>query len=198
MQINLSYNTKSIAKAIKQIEEYRKRLKNLMPEFLTECAKKVQELANEKVKLVGLGVNVENEIISSWTINKESDKLISLTNKSEKSVYVEFGVGEVGATQPHPMSGEQGYQYNLSSPHKWSNPYSGESQWYISFHSNEDIDLPETYYEPLTEHKYINRTRKYIRTSGQPAAMFAFNAVQDFIEQKMYVSIWEKLIKGLS
>ena len=197
MKINIGYSTKSIDEALKQIEEYQKRLNNLIPSFLRNCAQKVQDIASEKLRLVGLGANIEAEILANWHIDDSDKTRVILENTSQKASYVEFGVGQVGAENPHPVSGEQAYQYNMSSPHKWNNPYSGETQWYISFHSMEDIDLAETYYEPLTEPKYVNRRHKYIRTSGQSATMFLFNAMQDFIDEEMYVDIAKQLLKGI-
>lgn len=197
MKIPIGYSVKSIDKAIKQIEEYQKKLNDIVPTFLRQCAEKVQEIASDKLQFVGLGANVETEILTSWEIDDSNKTKVILKNNSQKATYVEFGVGQVGAENPHELSGEQGYQYNMASSHKWSNPYSGETQWYISFKSTEDIDLAETYYEPLTEPKYTKRSRKYIRTSGQPATMFLFNALQDFIDEEMYIDIAKQLLKGL-
>lgn len=198
MKINIGYDTKSIDKALKKIEEYQKRLKSIIPTFFQQCADKIISIANEKLNTVGLPYGVVAEIKNGWQPIKKIDKnTYVLENTSDKSVYIEFGVGQVGAENPHKLSGEQGYQYNMPSKHKWSNPYSGETQWYISFRSKADIDLAETYYEPLTEPKYTTRSREYIRTSGQPATMYAFNAVQDFMDNAMYVDIAKQLLKGL-
>lgn len=202
MKIPVGYTEKAIDKAIKQVEEYRKRFQNLIPDFFERCAEKIISLANDRLSTVQISPTILDGIRNGWQTKKLDDKHFVLENTSDKSVYIEFGVGQVGAENPHELAGKEGYEYNVSNTKsgkntKWSNPYSGETQWYISFRSLDDIDIADTYYEPLTEPKYARRSRKYIRTSGQPATMFAFNAVQDFMDNKMYEPIWKELIKGL-
>lgn len=196
MKIKIGYDTKSIDNAIKQIEEYRKRLIESIPTFLRFCAERVAEHANEILHLVGIGANVESEIISKWEIDDSEESRVILRNDSEKATYVEFGVGEIGAREPHDLAGEQGYLYDIPSRYKWTNKY-GQTHWYISFHSLEDIDLAQPYYEELTMDKYAKRSRKYIRTQGQPATMFLFNAMMDFIDEDMHVPIAKQVFEGI-
>lgn len=196
MKINIDYDKKSIDNAIKQIEEYQKRLQNIIPSFLRLCAQRVQEIAAERLSAIGIGTNIETEILLNWHIDDSDKNRVILENTSDKATYVEFGVGEIGAGSPHDLAEEQGYKYNIPSKYKWTNS-KGQAHWYISFHSTADIDLPKQYYERLTTEEYANRSRIYIRTQGQPATMFLFNAMIDFIDKEEFVPIIGKLLKGL-
>lgn len=194
MKISIDYDIKSIDKAIKQIELYQKRLNSIIPTFFQQCADKIVSIANENLNTISLDYGIVAEIKNGWQpIRKDGDKYI-LENISDRSVYIEFGIGQVGEEDPHPVAGRAGYLYNVPSNAKRFDFGEGRTIWWFRA-TNGYIDI-------LNNDKYrldSIRTRRgiVIKTAGQPATMFAFNALQDFIDGEMYVPIAKELFKGL-
>lgn len=186
MKINIGYSTKSIDKALKKIEEYRKQIVNFIPNFFQACADKIIELANNNLDNTDYYADVKEEIKSHWQpIRKEKNSYI-LENTSEKSVYVEFGVGMVGEVSPHKNAEEAGYEYDVNAH--------GNKGWSFIVWYDDMIDLPKGSY------KFgYNKKNDYfiVRTKGAPSTMFVYQALQDFIDGEMYVDIAKQLLKGL-
>jgi hypothetical protein len=181
MKIQVGYTKKSIDKAIKQIDEYQKRLKNIIPTFIQQCADKIVAMANERLNYVGLDYGVVAEIKNGWQpLQKVDDNNYVLLNTADESVYIEFGVGQVGAGNPHDLAGADNYQYDVN--------HHGAMGWEFK-KTNGNVDILEKY--RLYDDGLI------IRTVGQPATMFVFNAVQDFKDKNLGEPIWQALIKGL-
>lgn len=191
MKIHVGYTEKAIDKAIKQVEEYRKRFQELIPNFLHKCGEKIIELANEKIAAYDFDGEIINEIQSGWYIqpvsNTKKGASVTIRNRSEKATYIEFGVGQVGATQSHEIADKVHYGYDIQEH--------GNNGWYFYVNPNEGIDILNGLYQ--AEDLGGKRDRLRVHTKGSPATMFAFNAVQDFMDNKMYEPIWKELIKGL-
>lgn len=196
MKIKVGLTEKSIDAAIKKVEEYQKKFQNFIPMVLRKSAEKVQEMASERLSAVGIGSLIEAQILANWEIDDKEKNRVILKNNSQKATYVEFGVGEVGAGAQHEKASELGYQYDMPSKYKWTNK-NGQTHWYISFHSADEIDLPPEYYEQLTMDKYARRSRMYIRTQGQPSTMFLFQAAMDFCDMRLIEPIAKKVIEEL-
>lgn len=194
-QIKVGYSEKSIDEAIKQLREYQKRLQSIIPTFFQQCADKIIQLANEKLNGIGLDYGIVAEIKKGWQpIKKKDDNTYVLENTSDRSVYIEFGVGQIGEEEPHPEAGKTGYQYNKPSKYKKFDIGEGKTVWWFNA-SNSDIDI-------INDDRYrLDSMRSsrgiIIKTAGQPATMFAFNAIQDFMDGAMYVDIAKQLLKGL-
>lgn len=194
MKINVGYSVKSIDKALKQIEEYCKGLKTITKTFFQRCADKIVQLANERLNTIGLDYGIVAEIKNGWQpIRKEGESYI-LENTADRSVYIEFGVGQVAESDPHPEAGKDGYLYNKPSKYKKFDFGEGKTVWWFK--------APKSGIDIVDDDRYrldSMRTSKgiIIKTAGQPAYMYAFNAVQDFIDQELYVDIAKQLLKGL-
>lgn len=182
--MRLSIDRSSIKKILDRIKKLKEKIqKEMINELLTECCNAIIRRSNEKLQVMDLGENVKAEIATSWYQTKISPTMVSLMNSSDKSVYVEFGVGIKGQQNPHERAGIEGYEYNVPSEYKI-----GDS-WAFKVDGMEDIDLPSKDY--TTQLGLMGKT--VVVTEGTPATMFVFNSIQDFIMDKEAVSIWERV-----
>lgn len=188
MKITVGLSTKSIDKAIKQVEWYRKHFVRLIPKMMSRFADRVAELANEKIGIYD--DQYDSEIIEGikggW-VKEESEGglLVTLSNTYNKAVYIEFGVGQVGAEQSHENAGKAGYQYDKNSH--------GDKGWgfYIG---DEPLDLQRGYYYDF--YKY-NQNKFWIWTKGSPSTMFLYHAAMDFVDKEEFVPIIEEFLSGV-
>lgn len=195
MKINIGYDTKSIDKAIKQIEEYQKKVQALIPTFLQRCAERIIQLANQNIDTrgggIGLGGGIIAEIKDGWyaqpvSITKKGAS-ITIRNRSEKATYIEFGVGQRGASSPHDKASKLYYGYDINSH--------GENGWYFYAHNGDaNVDIGSANRD--WEYELDNGTIK-VFTKGQEALMFAYQAVMDFAQSREPADIMEDLLKGL-
>lgn len=195
MKIPVGYSKQSIDKAIKQVEEYQKRLKSIIPSFLTLCAQRIVEIANQNLDRdggsLGIGNGIIAEIKTGWEIQPVEEKgkgySVSIRNNTDKATYIEFGVGQVGANEPHENAQKAGYGYDLNNH--------GNRGWSFFIHTNDlrDIDIGKEY----RDIEIARRSGVEIITRGQPALMYAFNAIIDFKGNKEFLPIIENLLKGL-
>lgn len=192
MQVNIDLlDLRTVDKAIKQIEQYQKRIQTeLIPEFLKRCAETVRDMANNIIS----GLPYESEIISglqnSWKTETTDDgKVVTLINEYDKAVYIEFGTGIVGSNDAHEMASESGYKYDVKNH--------GQKGWRFTRHvdDGEPLDLPNGSYTIKT----LGHTGMWfdIRTQGAPATMFLYNAAMNFLEDKVYERIWQRMAKDL-
>ncbi len=188
MQINIDLlDLRTVGKAINQIEEYQKKIRELIPEFLKRCAEAVRDLANQKLGGYGYSGALISEIQNSWSIDDSTDGVVTLINSHDKAVYIEFGTGIVGSGDAHEMASKSGYKYDVNGH--------GEKGWrFIRFADVADVDLPDGRY---TEIKGDHTGMWFlIHTKGAPATMFLYQAATDFVDYKLYKRIWNELVKG--
>lgn len=194
MRINIGYDTKSIDKALKQIEEYQKKVQGLIPTFLQRCAERIIKRANERLvdegNALGLSSVLIREIQNGWqppTITQTATSATALLeNTADKAVYIEFGVGQLGAFDSHAEAIDAGYSYDINGH--------GQNGWKFWVRGNKEIDIGEAFRDKEIRHR-DNAIEIYTR--GQPATMFAFQALMDFRDNKEFVPIMENLLKGL-
>lgn len=105
--------------AIKQIEEYEKKLQQNIKDFLSKLLEAGVDIA--RVKIMELGAIDSGELQNSlaFTLYKEDNKGILFTD-CPHACYVEFGTGIKGSVSPHPTlpweydvngHGEDGWYY---------------------------------------------------------------------------------------
>ena len=192
MKINIDLSKpKTVRDAIKALENAKKLLVDkVVEEMVFECCKAIQMRANAYVEVADLGDNVKSDIQSGWRIWK-TRKGYTLSNVSDKSHFVEFGVGVVGEMNPHPDADTAGYEYDVESDSK------GTDGTWAFFTNKEDLDLPTS---ALLAHNWYRQTdtdkrnRLLIFTKGTPATMFLHNAILDFIESGEALRIWNALL----
>lgn len=193
MEIKLSLNTKSIDKAIKQLEQEKLVLENLMFEnFLDRCYEWFIKRANYYLGLTQMSRQLIDDIQLSWVYNiskKGKIRTVTVTNSHEKATFIEFGVGIVGEENAHQNAGNAGYEYNKPTPYKRAGRYHDENTWRFVQNPEDDVDLVEGYYE-----EYVMRNGKVkIITRGSPSIMYAFNALVDLRAEMP--KMWETIKK---
>ncbi len=110
----------NVSQAIKELEDYKKKVRENVKEMLQQLLDEGVEIA--KAKIVELNAQETNELfesLQSSLLYKEGNKGIIFTDCSY-ACYVEFGTGVKGATKPHPIlpwaydvngHGEDGWYY---------------------------------------------------------------------------------------
>lgn len=186
MKITVGLSPKSIDKAIKQIEWYRKHFVRLIPKMLSRFADRVAELANEKIEGFDYDAETIAGIKSGWVKeDSEGGLLVTLSNTYEKAVYIEFGVGQVGAEKSHENAEKAGYQYDINSH--------GNKGWEF-YIGDEPLDLQRGYYYDIYK---PNQNKFLIWTKGSPSTMFLFQAAMDFVDKKEFVPIVQEFLSGV-
>lgn len=189
MQINIDLlDLHTVDKAIRQIEEYQKHVKSLIPEFLKRCAESVRDLANKKLESIGYEGELVSAIQNSWSI-KDDDGIVMLINSHDKAVYIEFGTGIKGETNSHKQASQADYRYDVKNH--------GIKGWNFVYDPTVGLDvlgLEEENFTRLTKGKKAGMV--IVHTIGTPASMFLYQAASDFVNYKLYKRIWNELARG--
>jgi hypothetical protein len=187
MKINIELNKKSINEAIKALKKQKKVFaEQAIPEFMLRSAEWIKQRANEILNGSDIGVQIVQTITSSWHIEVISKSHIVLYNMSWKSAYVEFGVGIVGQSTPHPNASQTNYEYNVDSPYKYSN-----GGWEFSVADKSELDIPN---EAIIEQNYSSVYGLTIYTKGTQGVWYLFNALEDF-KLREEKHLWEEIKK---
>lgn len=196
MKIEVKLNTTSIQNAIKVLKQQKKQLKqHMFRDFIFACCERIIQFANENVMATTIGDNVKSDILSGWSFKTSyKNGYVIIRNTAEKAVYVEFGTGIVGASNPHEnalVAGEGGtpYEYNVPSPSKRAGSFHDENTWRFYKSEQEDVDLLEGDYEVW---QTKNGDLKII-TRGSPATMFLFNAIVRFVSEDVAKTEWQRI-----
>lgn len=187
--IKVGLSTKSIASAIKQLENIKNTTVPLMiKNFLRECCEWIINEANSQLDTSERGAEVIDDIKSSWHYVLKENGKAQIINSAEKAVYVEFGVGVVGEGNPHPSADTAGYDYNRDSTAK---DYGGS--WH--FFSNEaELDIPLDNVEwGVYPTSGDPRRRLSVFTSGAEGDMFLYNAMMNLISSGQVHKIWNNM-----
>jgi hypothetical protein len=179
MKINVELSPKSIQEAIKKLQFAKKQMKgNMMKDFLEDVCMWIINRANMYLDNSDIGEFVKADIKNGWEYEFTDDGA-KLINRTEKSVFVEFGVGVIGETDPHPNASAEGYEYNVQSESK-----SADGSWSFFANTNE-LDLPTN---ALLSHNWYNDMRGrggesgkrlFVMTKGTQGVMYAYNAIVD-------------------
>ena len=177
LTININ-NLQSIKNAQKQLLEAKKTLQEIMNNFLEDVALEIIKLANQGVDRSDIGEEVKIDIKGGWDIQKTKTGL-RVYNKTQQAVFVEFGVGFEGSIKKHPQADSEGYQYNVGSK---INPKT--NIWIFNVKSDAEIDISQDY--------IINRGKTSVSTRGQPALLFAYNALVDIKTSNKLEQLWNE------
>lgn len=179
MKLNVELSPKSIQEAIKKLQFAKKQMKgNMMKDFLEDVCMWIINRANMYLDNSDIGEFVKADIKNGWEYEFTDDGA-KLINRTEKAVFVEFGVGVIGETDPHPNASAEGYEYNVENPSK-----SADGSWSFFTNTNE-LDLPTN---ALLAHNWYNDMRGrggesgkrlFVMTRGTQGVMYAYNAVVD-------------------
>ena len=183
--IEINFDVKSIRQAIKDIEKIKRKFKKDIPNlFLDKCLEWIMIRANEfYLPNIKMSSKIIGDISTRWRIERINSSSKRLVNDSDKAVFVEFGVGIVGETKPHPNSSKSipKYEYNIKTNRK--DKY---GQWRFRVKENSDIDLVDGNYFQEND---------LITTSGSPANLYLYNAAMDLVSTGAYKQIWQETLK---
>ena len=171
MKIEIGLNTQSINNAINQLNSIKKTVPIMQQDFLMSVAHWVINRANDYINSSDIGTLVKDEIKGGWAYEPTLNG-VKIVNRTQKAVFVEFGVGIVGQGASHPQASVEGYEYNIDSYHK---DRKGTGTWVFQS-SLERLDLPLSnvdfaYNESGTDYAIITR--------GAKGVWYAYNAIVD-------------------
>lgn len=191
-KITVKLNTKSINDARKYLLNLQKQIPKMQQEFLEGVANWIVKQADGYIDRADIGSLVKDKIKKSWSIQPTANG-IKLINNAQKTkihktedggtetwevplaVLVEFGVGIIGQSQSHPKASEEGYEYNVNSPYKYS-----DGSWSFWLNSDER-DLPMsafTDFGSYDDHREGGK-RMVVTTFGAKGVWYAYNAIVD-------------------
>lgn len=171
MKIEIALNKQSIKNAIKQINAIKKNIHTMQQVFVMEVAHWVTNRANEYLDRSDIGSLVKEQIKGGWEYEPTASG-VKIVNRTQKAVFVEFGVGIVGQGNAHPQASVEGYEYNVDSYHK---DRKGTGTWVFQS-SMDELDLPLK----NVEFAYNESGSEYaIVTRGAKGVWYAYNAIVD-------------------
>ena len=120
--INFSLDTSSVAKAIKQIDQYKREFQTKWNSLLDRLVEEGTEIA--KVKVVQLDAVMFGDLLNSIEgVYDPATGIGLIVAGAPHAVFVEFGTGIVGAQNPHPEI-IPGWRYD-------SNNHGEAGWWYL-------------------------------------------------------------------
>ena len=148
--ISFSLGEKSINQAIRDIEKYRE-------DFIRKCNELIKQLTDHgyefaKMEVLRLGAFDTGNLADSIQGYFDSESRVGFVFTGMGAwyaMYVEYGTGVVGATEPHPASGDHGWVYDAN--------HHGENGWVY----------------------FNDREGKVMRTKGQPSHPFMYNTFRE-------------------
>lgn len=191
MKINIDFDAKSIRKAITQIKNVKKRFEQVaIPKFLISSAKWIIAQADNYITMLDIGEGVKADVIMKWGEPILEGNRVVIKNTSSNAVFLEFGVGIVGKQYGYNNtfnSDWDNYEYDVNSPHKLK-----DRSWIFALDDEYNLDISMNYV--MSDRREHPNT---IRTQGQPAQLYLFNALMAFINRKQYKKIWEQTLKSV-
>ena len=188
--IEIELSAKSIKQAIRHFKKAETEITGgrLMKAFLNKCYTRIIQMINLNIdSLQGYSSEIKEKIKGGWNKEIVGDTLI-VTNTSDKAVFLEFGVGLIGESSPHPEAANEGYEYNIPTEHKDSDGY---WRFYV-WADMGDIDIQRKNY---TIDKSLWRgQRLVIKTKGNEAQLYTYNALMDFVMNHEGQKIWNGLL----
>jgi hypothetical protein len=192
MKLTVRLNQKSIQSALNVLKNY----KNVYKDFLEDVVLWIIELANGYLDASSIGENVKIDIRNGWEY-EVTEKNAKIWNSADQAVFVEFGVGGRGYYNRHPKAGEEGYEYNIPTIHKYATEHHPDPDtWRYIVPDIGDVDLQGGDFEAW---QMASGSWKII-TTGSPAVMYAYNAIvtarTDHANPNGHLAeLWEKNVK---
>jgi hypothetical protein len=188
--ITIELNPKSIRSAIKKLQNIRNKIPTMVDELLYESCVWIKNQANFYLENSGLNSGFITEIEQGWQpITKRMDGSFILTNRG-RAYSVEFGIGIKGQGT-YDGDVPPNYEYNVKTQYK-----NRDGSWIFRVEDIDTLDIKQENVMPRENTgEVVYEEGRTIRTQGQPAVMFCFNAIVDFKTQNIANKIWEKVKK---
>lgn len=137
-KITINLDPKSIDKAIKELQEYKRDLKSKINELVEELTYRGEEIAKIEVKAMDAVYTGELErSIKGYFSHSTGVGIIEAG--APYAVYVEFGTGVVGEGSPHPDIRASGWVYDINNHGEegwvYFNERDGKLHWTKGFKS---------------------------------------------------------------
>jgi hypothetical protein len=167
MIIKVGLTENSVRDAITKLELFKKKmLPEMISDLLKHCCQYVIAKASYYLSISDIGKNIVEDINNNWHYEITGNRA-RIVNTAKNAVFVEFGVGSIGATMPHENADEANYKYNVHDKLWWS----------FKVNDLDDVDMHEGYLYSLTQ------DGKYrISTKGSWRVMYAYEALMDLRE----------------
>lgn len=182
MKIKLKLSANDFKKRAKELNAIAQKKDEIVKEFLLRSVEEIKLMSSYYLEQEsnGLSSALINDINSNWETEITGNR-IQLINNNEFSAFLEFGTGIVGNGTYNTVFGAETYQYDVEG-HKLK-----DRSWIFKIKNENMIDIKPDY--------IINRTTNTIRTKGQPAIMYLFNAVMSLVEKDVFKNIWNEVIE---
>lgn len=183
------FDPKSIDKAIECLDILSQNIGEVVSIFLHKCANKIVSIANGYLSNINISPSIKAEVESSWDIStSEYDPSsgsikVEISNNGRHAVWLEYGTGFKGKENPYDIDrfNASSYQYDVNKH--------GQEGW--EFRSKDtEIDVPTGNYTVIEGKKSF-----VIITNGYEGCLFAYNAMSDFMGNKIYQEIFEETLK---
>ena len=173
--ISFSLSEKSINRAIREFEEYRKELIRKCNELTRQLIDYGYEFA--KFEVLRMGAFDTGELADSIQGYFDPDVGVGFIRaECWYAVYVEYGTGVVGSREPHPEAGEHGWVYDVN--------HHGDSGW-VYFNEREGMVM-RTKGQP--SHPFMYNTFRELQKKAHElaASIFRYRVGERMSENVVY------------
>lgn len=132
----------------------------------TVCENIVDKLCDEGYKYASaLNASAPSSGLQKSIVEKQvEDKKGTVSLSGPQAVYDEFGTGEEGRDNPHPMHDEFGLNPYNSGPHIFYNQFAGRYQWYYKPMAGMPYFTPSGATSGIPSGKQMYNTLLYLRS----------------------------------
>ena len=122
-KITCGLTPESLEQAIQQLEQYSKGVERKSGQLIKALVERGKEIVAEELEDLVYSAPGEEYRTGDLknSINGDFDPTTGtgyVRTDLPYAKYVEFGTGVIGQASPHPVAGEQGWQYNIPTEHK--------------------------------------------------------------------------------
>lgn len=172
--MRLQLSTYGVNDFIKKLRFFESDMKDASIAIVNELVDEGQVIAEELNAAAPKSGKVDNDIIPVHSkVSIKGKARGSITMQGENAVYDEFGTGDQGAENPHPVKSKFGLNPYNSGPMIFYNQFAGRNQWY---------------YRPMAGEPYFT---KHGATEGIPAGKQMYTTAKELKKKK------NKIAKGI-
>ena len=176
--MKLQLSTYGVTDLIKKLQFLESDIEDASMTIVNRLVDDGTKLANQLNDLAPKSGEVDNDIIPVHSKVSTNGKATgSIIMQGENAVYDEFGTGDQGADNPHPLKNKFGLNPYNSGPTIFYNQFAGRHQWY---------------YRPMAGKPYFT---KYGATEGIPSGKQMYTTAQTLKKEKnkLAKSVWKEI-----
>ena len=188
MNLTIELSSKSIQRAIDELNK-KKNINNLIDILLERCCLWIKSRAMVRLLSSDLNDGVIGEIEKGWQLPVKTGKHKYTITNHGRAYAIEFGIGikgegtYLGDTPPN-------YEYNVQTKYK-----KADGSWIFKVDDIDTLDIMKKNVMPRPSGEVVYEEGRTIRTQGQDAMMFLYNAIIDFKNEKIASSLWHNILK---